>query len=129
MTVPPGPLQGQLERLAHSFPGSSATALSDGSVLVTVPGVRLPPGWSQPATTVGFIVPVGYPIAKPDCFYTDAGLRLANGALPMNANPQQVPHTTELRLWFSWHLASWNPGKDSLLNYLRVIQDRLARTQ
>lgn len=124
-----GPLDAQLERLQQAYPGSTARTLSDGMVLVTVPSIRLPGGWNQSHTAISFLVPVGYPMAKPDCFYADAGLRLANGNLPMNAAPQQVPHTSETRIWFSWHLATWHPTRDSLQTYVGVIRDRLNRPQ
>ena len=124
-----GPLEGQVERLRQAYPGSTARGLPDGTVLVTVPWIPIPGGWNQSQTAVSFLVPVGYPVAKPDCFYADAGLRLANGNLPMNAAPQQVPHTSETRIWFSWHLATWHPTRDSLQTYVRVILDRLKRPQ
>jgi hypothetical protein len=126
-TVLVGPLEGQLRRLQGAFPGSQGRSLPDGTVLVTVPSVPLSAGWNQSSTDVSFVVPVGYPMARPDCFYGDVGLRLANGNLPMNAAPQQVPHSGETRVWFSWHLATWNPTRDTLLTYVRVIQDRLNR--
>ena len=124
-----GPLEGQLERLQQAYPGSTARGLPDGTVLVTVPSIPIPGGWNQSQTAVSFLVPVGYPVAKPDCFYADAGLRLANGNLPMNAATQQVPHTSETRIWFSWHLATWHPTRDSLQTYVGVILDRLKRPQ
>lgn len=124
-----GPLEGQLGRLQKAFPGSRARALPDATVLVTVPSVPLSTGWSQVTTDVSFVVPVGYPMARPDCFYADVGLRLANGNLPMNTAPQQIPHSEDTCVWFSWHLTTWHPTRDTLLTYVRVIQDRLNRPQ
>ena len=119
----------QLAEVQGSFPGARAVALPGGITLVTVPDMPLPAGWSQPTTTVSFIVPVGYPMARPDCFFADPSLRLATGGMPMNTGQQALPGTAQMQLWFSWHLASWNPSTDTLLTYLRVIRDRLARVQ
>lgn len=120
-----GLIQEHLATLRQVFPKASITALPDGSLLVTVPEVNLPPGWSQTTTTVYFVVPVGYPMARPDCFWADSTLRLAGGGMPTNAGVNTIPGTTEPRLWFSWHVSAWNPASDGLLTYMRVIQRRL----
>ena len=117
------------EALRAAYPGSDMQGLPGGIWLVRVPGVPLPAGWNQPATTVWFLVPVGYPSATPDCFYADLPLRLANGAMPGASGLQQIPHVGTQYMWFSWHVGSWNPGRDTLLTYVRVIRDRLSRAQ
>jgi hypothetical protein len=113
-------------RLQDVYPGATAIGRSDGTTLVTVPEVVLPPGWNQPATAVRFIVPVGYPMAQPDCFWAEGALRLAGGGMPQSAGVNEVPGTSQAGLWFSWHLGVWNPVTDSLLTYVRVIQRRFA---
>ena len=99
----------------------------DGSALITVPNVALRPtgGWNVERTNVMFLAPVGYPQSRPDCFWTDAGVRLASGALPKNSGLQNPPHVPEPRLWFSWHVSHWDPSKDNFLTYLNVIKRRL----
>lgn len=104
-------------------------ALPDGTALVTVPCVSLPPGWSQEVTSLRFLVPVGYPLGKPDCFWADETLRLRSGTLPQSANSQPLPHGQGTGVWFSWHVSSWNPNRDSLLTYVRVIERRLAEAR
>jgi hypothetical protein len=95
-------------------------------MLVTVQSIRLPPGWNQPTTSVRLLAPLGYPLARPDCFWTDAGLRLAGGSMPQNTAPTAVPETTEPALWFSWHLTqAWDPVRDDLLTWLAVVVGRL----
>lgn len=126
MSVLIGPIAQQLPALEQVFPGTTAVPQTNGTTLITVPGVPLPAGWNQAATAISFLVPVGYPMARPDCFWADSGLRLAGGGMPQNAGLQQVPGVGDTRLWFSWHLATWNPGNDSLLTFVRVIQNRLA---
>lgn len=119
----------QLAQLRHKFPGAAGEALPDGTVLVSVPNIALPVGWNQISTAVRFLAPVGYPTARPDCFFADGTLRLANGGMPANTNVQQLPGGAEVCVWFSWHVAAWNPATDTLVTYLRVIVDRLGRIQ
>ena len=112
------------EQIVESFPCATLRDGSDGTVLVTLPDVPLPPGWSTKATAVHFVVPVGYPAAQPDCFWVDADLRLANGTLPSNSGAQPVPVVNAAALWFSWHLSAWRPSKDRLITYARFIARR-----
>lgn len=119
----------QFESLKEAYPGSAIQALSGGTWLVRVPDISLPAGWNQPVTTISFVVPVGYPAARPDCFYADLALRLASGMMPASSGLQPVPDAGAQQLWFSWHVGSWNPGRDTLLTYVRVIRDRLNRAQ
>lgn len=114
----------EIETLAQGRGGSQVTALHDGSVVVHVPGVSLPAGWSKDATHVRWLVSPGYPAAMPDCFFADADLRIAGGSMPANSGLQELNGTT--LLWFSWHLQSWRPGRDDLLCYLRFIERRFA---
>jgi len=114
----------ELAALASCFPGATVVPSSSPPV-VEVPGVALPTGWSKPAVTVWFVVPSGYPAAQPDCFWTDADLRLTNGLMPQNSGVQTLPSSLTPALWFSWHLTQWRPGRDHLVTYARFIARRL----
>ena len=124
-----GPVETQLEAIRAVFPDASASARSDGTVLVTVANFPLPPGWNAQSCTISFLAPAGYPMAQPDSFWADAALRLETGATPHATNLTVIPGESEPRLVFSWHLTagSWNPMRDTLLSYVRTIQDRFAR--
>jgi hypothetical protein len=98
--------------------------LKDGSFMVHIPVIELPPGWNNTQTSVYFQIPVGYPVSKPDCFWTDLDLRLKGGAIPMNCAPNHPSPDGVQRLWFSWHTARWNPNSDNLLTYVHVILNR-----
>jgi hypothetical protein len=123
-----GPVDVQLESLREVFPGATAALRTDGTTLVTVPDIPLSTAWNARTTTVVFMAPAGYPMAQPDCFWADSALRLAEGAMPQSSNISAIPGDATLRLWFSWHLSGrWNPLTDTLLTYVRVIQQRLLR--
>ena len=119
-----GPLDKQMAILADRFAGAAHHSMPSGAGLVTVPGIRLPEGWSKQETAVHFVVPPGYPYATLDCFWADAQLRLANGALPASSGPQALPHLGTPALWFSWHLSAWRPSHDSLTTYARFTSRR-----
>lgn len=117
-------IEEQSAELIQKRLGATCTANPDGSCLVTVPNVLLPAGWTPNTTTVRFIVPVGYPTARPDCFWADANLRLDGGRMPQNSGQSPLPNGPNPLLWFSWHLQKWDPNTDSLATYLRVIENR-----
>jgi E2/UBC family protein E len=121
MTLRPREWEGVLSR----FPGAKLNERADGSALVYLPSAPLPAGWSEPLTTVWFVVPIGYPAAQPDCFWVDEGVRLAGGAMPMNSGTQPIGGTGPVGLWFSWHLPAWQPSRDGLGAFIRFIEARL----
>jgi hypothetical protein len=107
------------------------TLMSNGAVLIEVGNVGIQgQGWNRDAAKVLFVAPPGYPAAQPDCFWVEpANFRIAGGGTPQasnDANP--IPSDTvsgRVTTWFSWHLQSWNPSKDSLVTYFNVIKQRL----
>jgi hypothetical protein len=124
-----GLLDIQLERLrarAGDFQRLNAPGI--GSI-IELPVIELPAGWNKSACRILFVVPEGYPFAKPDCFWADSDLRLAGGGVPQNAqinNP--IPGKGELLLWFSWHVEPWNPNRDDLVTWYVLINRRLSQT-
>ena len=124
-----GPIDIHLDRLRAREPDMQVRQLPDGSRLVSIPQVTLPAGWSKQHTTVHLVAPQGYPFAQPDCFWTDADLRLSSGAVPQNSGlATPIPHLPgEPALWFSWHLQVWNAARDDLMTWFSVIRQRLAQ--
>lgn len=112
------------EQLCAVYPGADLGGGADGTSLVTLPDLPIPPGWSVPKTTVWFVVPAGYPASQPDCFWASPELRLAGGALPANSGAQTLPVLQIPALWFSWHLAAWRPSHDNVTTYTRFISRR-----
>lgn len=121
------PIQEHFEELRsrEDLKQATLTRQPTGAALVTIPNYRLPSGWSSPTTTVYFLIPVGYPVAKPDTFWTEP-LRLSNGGPPQSTGTNDGHGLGRSDLtWFSWHTSVWNPNRDSLLTYVRAIDQRL----
>jgi hypothetical protein len=123
----------QFERLKERFPDAKHQLLESGAVLFELPKVTLPAGWSQAETPLWFLAPVGYPGPCPDCFWVRQDLRLQNGAMPNASQVQTIPETSQMALWFSWHVAdqqkNWNPSRDTLSTYVSITLDRLRKVQ
>jgi len=86
----PALLERQLERLSNVYPAAVVQRRPDGSMLITVPDLPLPPG-SQPAgTNIFLVLPAGYPTAKPSGFETLRELKLPNGVSPSAGRGEHV---------------------------------------
>lgn len=122
-------IEQQFSALRDKYPSAGLQRRPDGSALVTIPDFRLVEGWDRGVTTVTFIVPVGYPFARPDSFWTEADLKLSNGGTPANTG-QNANHGGDIPLlWFSFHAGTWDPNLDSLFTYAKVIRRRLSSAQ
>ncbi|MEQ7874264.1 E2/UBC family protein [Sphingomonas sp. ASV193] len=125
-----GPLETQLAQLRERFGDVAADRLPSGQTLVTVPSVRIPPGWNKERSAIRFMVPAGYPFAALDCFWADPDLMLAGGRMPQNTASNPVPEVGTPGLWFSWHLSqAWNPNRDTLSSWMNTIIERLRKLQ
>jgi hypothetical protein len=125
-----GPIDIHLERLRTRVGEVQSQEVPSTGWVIRVPSVALPVGWNKQVIRVSFVAPQGYPFAKPDCFWTDNDLRLANGNMPQNAqlnNP--IPGVPDSLLWFSWHVDPWNPNRDDLLTWFALIKQRLSKPQ
>lgn len=122
-----GPLDVHVERLRARYANARVLAVNGSGSLISLPDVSLVGGWSKAATEVHFFAPEGYPYAKPDCFWADEDLRLANGAMPQATNLNAPAGLGRTGLWFSWHTDHWNAGRDDLLTWVASIKDRLGR--
>lgn len=125
-----GPIETQLQRLKERHPDATWEDKGHLGLFVTIPNFNLPPGWSKSATQVKYLVPQGYPYAPPDCFWAESDVRV-------QGRPE-MPHATQNNamvpemagwVWFSWHLAQWNPNRDDLLSWMACIRDRFLKVQ
>lgn len=122
-----GPVDVHVQRLRARYGSAEVRAVNGSGTLISVPAISLSAGWNKSSTSIHFLAPAGYPYSKPDCFWADADLRLASGALPQSANVQAVPGLGTPALWFSWHTDHWNAGRDDLLTWIASIKERLGR--
>jgi hypothetical protein len=111
-------------RAVARFGQATMTPAGNGTFVVRIPAFPLPAGWNATETTVYFVVPVGYPVAQPDTFWTEPNLKLRGGGPPMNTGVQNLPGLPPNLQWFSWHPSSWNPNRDNLVNYAKMIENR-----
>ena len=123
------PVEEQFEALRGEYPGAELEPHPDGSLTVTVPDVPLPEGWEPRTTTVRFLVPVGYPAGRPDCFWTDDQVKLIGGKVPQATGQNPKPYGPHGLLWFSWHIQNWSPNFDTLLTYFNVVTKRFETKQ
>lgn len=124
-----GLIEQQLQRLRDRFEPIHTQEVPGTGWVVRIPAVPLPGGWSKQETELVFLLPQGYPFAKPDCFWADQDLRLANGNLPQSTQINSVPGLGSQMLWFSWHLEPWNPNQDDISTWFAVIRSRLGQAQ
>lgn len=98
---------------------------SDGWAMVVLHDVGVAVGFNKASTNVLLKLPLSYPHGKPDMFWTDVDLVLANGDTPKQADSVEPALGKDWRR-FSWHLSSWNPASDSLLTFIEFVEHRLS---
>ena len=113
-------------RFRDRYNSAEIRELPSGAALITVPEIKIPSGWDTDCLSIRFLVPVGYPNAQPDCFWTQPAILLSNGSQPKNTAQNQIPETNDIWFWFSWHLESgqWNANRDDLVTYFSVVLSR-----
>jgi hypothetical protein len=123
-----GPLDTQLQRLKERHQDATWEDKGGLGLFVTIPNFILPAGWNKSVVQVKFLVPQGFPYSQPDCFWADGDLRVqGRSEMPQaTQNNAMVPEMAGW-VWFSWHLAQWNPNRDDLLSWMACIRDRFLR--
>lgn len=123
MALPPK-LDKELAQLKESFRIEIHTDASFVSLIF--PEFPVGEGFNRTNSDLMVRVPLSYPDAGPDMFYTDPALLLARGTVPQSA---EAIETHAGRQWrrFSWHHGPWNRISDNLTGYLEFVRDRLRR--
>lgn len=126
-TLIPEDLNLQAEELRKT--GFSITLREEGGIAkLLIPNFTLPDGYSQPHSDLLVLVPISYPNGKPDMFWVDETVLLANGQVPHKANVIEM-HLDRRWRRFSWHLGKWNPGCDNLDTYLAFVEHGLLKAR
>lgn len=113
----------QIRRVRRDYPGLAVTKQADGSIDLEIASFQLPPGWTETETAVMVSVPVGYPDSKPQGFFVDTDLGLASRS---QAGGLSGPQDRNGRSWnyFCWNSESWNPHRDGLWKYFKIMLSR-----
>jgi hypothetical protein len=111
-----------LRREGHVVDVSEA----EGWANVVFQNYSLPVGYNKKETKLLLKFPMSYANGRPDMFWTDEELLLADGRCPRNADSIETALGKKWRR-FSWHPQAWNPGTDNLRTYLEFVNARLAK--
>lgn len=85
----------------------------------------IPPGYNRSTADLLIRIPLSYPDAGPDMFWTSPALTLADGATPQAGNSLEM-HINQQWRRFSWHTI-WRPNTDNLHGYMQFVRRRLER--
>ena len=80
----------QLMRLREVYPAVAIQSRPDGSMVISVPDLPLPPGSAPAVTEILLVLPAGYPTAKPSGFETLRELKQPNGISPVAGRGEHV---------------------------------------
>jgi len=99
---------------------------AEGWLNVVWHNFHLPNGYSKQATDLLLKISLSYPNGKPDMFWTEEALTLADGRVPQKA---EVIENALGKRWrrFSWHAQTWTPATDDLFTYVEFVRQRLAK--
>lgn len=99
---------------------------ADGTANAVFRGYSLPKGYSKSSSDLLLRLPLSYPNGRPDMFWLEADVVLANGGTPKSADHVETYLGRQWRR-FSWHPQSWDPAVDDLGVYLQFVNARLAK--
>lgn len=122
----PGTLTGEVDELRQDGYSVETHEEPDYVVLV-ITDWPLPAGYNKTRTNLLVRMPRSYPFGKPDMFWVDKEVRLANSQPPRQTNTEQVLGAEWLR--FSWHAGKWDPARDNLRTFLAFIEDGLSKAR
>ena len=100
---------------------------ADGFINLIIHDFELPHGLNKTKCERLLIrVPVAYPNGRPDMFWTEEDVTLANGTIVKKSD---VFETILGQKWrrFSWHPQNWNPGTDNLGTFIEFIVTGLTK--
>ena len=123
--MPPPQLTEEIKALAHEGYQIQLTE-AEGMFCLVLPAYPLPRGYTRTSTDLLLMLPLSYPAGRPDMFWVEPEVVLANDAVPKNADSTE-DHLGRRWRRFSWHLRSWNPVSDDLRTYLEFVNSRLVK--
>ncbi len=143
-------IEQQIQQLRGKWPQAQIEVSERyGWHLITIPNFKLPEGYNRTHCTLMFELPVGYPYAKPERFFTDKGIRFDpaikdrpvwrpddDGFAPWHYHPYYTNESNCPRafgdkyppgsvMWWGWVPQAWDRRTCTILTYARVCQQRL----
>jgi Multiubiquitin/Prokaryotic E2 family E len=115
-------LEPEVERIRTEFGTCDVRPQPDGSVVLVIGPVALNSGWSRAESRIFLVVPPGYPEQQPTGFFADGGLALAAGTQAKCSGQGNV--AGEAATSFCWNPQLWDPGKDDLWKYAKLMAER-----
>ncbi|SRR6266700_2173624 len=126
-----------IDRLRSRWPQAHYEHGKHGGSLIIIPSIILPCGYQETICTVLFEAPPGFPGCVPNHFFTDIDIHLRNGRCPERTYcwhptleqgnfPANIWPAWRRAMWWSWSLQGWNPNRDSLYTFMRVVERRLS---
>jgi hypothetical protein len=115
-------LEPEVAKIRAEFGACDVRPQPDGSVVLAIGPVALDSGWSRAESRILLVVPPGYPEQRPQGFFADGGLTLAGGAHAKCSG--QIIVAGEAVTTFCWNPQLWDPSKDDLWKYAKLMAER-----
>jgi hypothetical protein len=115
-------LEPEIEKLRAEFGSCDARPQPDGSVVLAVGPVALNSGWGCGESRIFLVVPPGHPEQRPQGFFADGGLTLVGGTAAKCSGQANV--AGEAVTSFCWNPELWDPAKDDLWKYAKLMAER-----
>jgi len=96
-----------------------------GSIWLLIYNYPLPVGYNIPATTVALLIPPAYPAAEIDMAYFNPALAKASGRGIAAISWQAIDGKTFQRWSRHRHAGDWQPGVDSIITHLSLVDNWL----
>jgi hypothetical protein len=115
-------IETEVEKIRAEFGACDVRPQPDGSVVLVIGPVALDSGWGRAESRIFLVVPPGYPEQRPQGFFADGGLTLAGGAQAKCSG--QTVIAGEAVTTFCWNPQLWDPAKDDLWKYAKLMAER-----
>lgn len=96
-----------------------------GGVHLILKNFPFPETYLPRQSDVLIMIPVGYPNAQLDMFWTYPEVKLADGNVPVTTEHRQEFHE---KIWQRWSRhGPWRPSKDNLMTFISSIKSELQK--
>lgn len=109
--------------------GNYRTIIDQNRRWLIVDNYQLPEGYSHQKISIAIEIPITYPQAEIDMFYTYPRIQLVTGAIPSCTEVDQLIEGKSYQRWSRHrsHLSAWNPASDNIVTHFALIEESLLR--